>query len=150
VGAGRRARTDHAVTVADPMIINLDATLFTAHSERQRTASTSPRGDGFHPLYAFVDHGQGGTDEPLVIKLSPGSAGSNTAAEHIDVMKQALARLPGSAPRCGEESPNPRGRRGETREFLTWPIRRRLTYPIGLALPFHTPQLYKTIPEDRG
>ena len=53
---------------------------------------------GFHPLWSFVDHGAAGTGEPLSVMLRPGNAGSNTAADHIVVIKGALAQLPGHRP----------------------------------------------------
>ena len=42
---------------------------------REHAAATFKRGYGFHPLCAFVDHGQAGTGEPLTILLRPGNAG---------------------------------------------------------------------------
>ncbi|MFD5234658.1 hypothetical protein ACFWJ5_40460 [Streptomyces qaidamensis] len=42
---------------------------------------------------AFVDHGPGGTGEPVAALLRPGNAGSNTAADHTTT-RQALAQLP--------------------------------------------------------
>ena len=47
-------------TRSDPMMIDLDATLVTAHSEKEHAAPTFKRGFGFHPLCAFVDHGGDG------------------------------------------------------------------------------------------
>jgi hypothetical protein len=46
------------------------------------------------PLTAFLDHGLGGTGEPLAALLRPGNAGSNTAADHITTAQLALAQLP--------------------------------------------------------
>ena len=46
---------------AAPLVIDLDATLVTAHSEKQDAKPTFKRGFGFHPLCAFVDHGPQGT-----------------------------------------------------------------------------------------
>lgn len=43
-------------------------------------------------------HGQAGTGEPLVLRLRPGNAGSNTAADHIAVVKAALAQIPSNQP----------------------------------------------------
>ncbi len=85
----------------DPLVIDLDATLITAHSEKEQAAPTFKKGFGYHPLCAFVDHGsEGGTGgEPLAIQLRPGNAGSNTAADHITVTQAALAQLP---PTCWE------------------------------------------------
>src|SRR5215213_1211073 len=73
-------------------------TLVTAHSEKERAAPTFKRGFGFHPLWAFVDHGPAGTGEPLAVLLRAGNAGSNTACDHIAVMRDALRQLPGHRP----------------------------------------------------
>lgn len=42
----------------------------------------------------FVDHGRGGSGEPVAGLLRPGNAGSNTAADHIEAARLALAQLP--------------------------------------------------------
>lgn len=76
------------------VMVDLDATLVTAHSEKEHAAPTFKRGFGFHPLLAFVDHGEAGSGETLAGLLRPGSAGANTAADHIAVLDQALAQLP--------------------------------------------------------
>jgi hypothetical protein len=76
------------------VIIDLDATLVTAHSEKEAAAPTFKRGFGFHPLFAFVDHGEDGSGETLAGMLRTGSAGANTAADHITVLDAALAQLP--------------------------------------------------------
>ena len=47
-----------------------------------------------HPLSAFADHRAGAGGEPLAILLRADNAGSNTAAEHIEVTRLALAQLP--------------------------------------------------------
>ena len=36
-------------------MIDIDATLITAHSEKQGAAGTYKRGFGFHPLLAWLD-----------------------------------------------------------------------------------------------
>ena len=46
------------------------------------------------PLRSFLDHGQTRTEEPLANQLRPGNAGSNTAADHSAVTREALAQLP--------------------------------------------------------
>nr|BFF05807.1 hypothetical protein GCM10023233_07760 [Brevibacterium otitidis] len=56
---------------------------------------------GFHPLLAFIDHGQAGCGEPVAEALRPGNAVSNTAADHIDLIKQVLTQLPGGQPAAG-------------------------------------------------
>ena len=109
--AGEHA-PDHGVDAARPLVIDVDATLVTAHSEKEQAAPTFKRGFGFHPLCAFVDHGPEGTGEPLAILLRRGNAGSNTVADHITVIRDALAQLPGhGGGRAGEERAGP-GRRG--------------------------------------
>jgi hypothetical protein len=86
---------DHGIDADRPLIIDTDATLITAHSDKEQATPTFKRGYGFHPLWAFADHGAEGTGEPLTCLLRQGNAGSNTAADHIAVVKAALAQLPG-------------------------------------------------------
>ncbi len=57
------------------LVIDLDATLITAHSEKELARPTWKRGFGFHPLCAFVDHGPAGTGELLALQLTPGMPG---------------------------------------------------------------------------
>src|SRR6266566_751035 len=45
---------------------------------------------GLHPLLGYCDN----TSEPLAGMLRPGSAGSNTAADHLAVLDAAIAALP--------------------------------------------------------
>jgi hypothetical protein len=45
-------------------------------------------------LWAFVDHGSQGTGEPPAVLLRAGNAGSNTAADHLVVIQEALRQLP--------------------------------------------------------
>lgn len=77
---------------ADPgfYVIDFDGTLVTAHSEKEQAAPTYKRGFGFHPLLAYLD----ATGEGLAAKLRPGNAGSNTAADHVEVLDAALFQLP--------------------------------------------------------
>jgi len=71
-------------------VIDLDATLIGAHSEKEGAAPTYKRGFGHHPLMAYLD----ATGEPLAALLRPGNAGSGTAADHITVLDDALFQLP--------------------------------------------------------
>ena len=54
------------------MVVDLDATLIGAHSEKEGATPNFKRGFGVHPMLAFVDHGAGGTGEPLAGMLRPG------------------------------------------------------------------------------
>ena len=42
-------------------MVDLDATLVAAHSEKEQAAPTFKRGFGFHPILAFVDHAEAAT-----------------------------------------------------------------------------------------
>jgi hypothetical protein len=87
------------------LVIDLDATLLIAHSEKQDAAKTWKKTFGFHPLLAFCDHGDGGTGEPVAGLLRRGNAGSNTAADHVTVLDQALTQIPAPL-----REPDPRGK----------------------------------------
>jgi hypothetical protein len=71
-------------------VIDFDGTLVNSHSDKEHAAPTYKRGFGFHPLMAYLD----ATGEALAAKLRPGNAGSNTAADHVEVLDLALAQLP--------------------------------------------------------
>ncbi len=108
--------------------IDLDATLVTAHSEKELAAPTFKRGFGFHPLFAFGDHGEAGSGETLAGMLRTGSAGANTAADHITVLDQALVQLP------EHERGNVLVRTdtgGGVKEFLHHITNRGLEYSVG-------------------
>jgi hypothetical protein len=106
------------------------------------------KGFGFHPLWAFLDHGPEGTGEPLAVMLRPGNAGSNTATDHIVVIREAIRQLP--LPAGGKV-----GRKvliridgaGATHEVLDYIVARGMSYSIGFTLPDNTPDLLKLIPE---
>lgn len=72
------------------IVIDLDATLITAHSDKKGAAATFKKGFGFHPLGAWCAN----TMESLAMLLRPGNAGSNTVADHIRVLSEALAQVP--------------------------------------------------------
>jgi hypothetical protein len=76
------------------VILDIDATLVAAHSDKEGAAPTFKRGFGFHPLCAFLDHGEQGTGETLAIDLRPGSASAWESADHIAILDAALAQLP--------------------------------------------------------
>jgi hypothetical protein len=131
--AGNHA-PDSGADAAAPLVIDVDATLVTAHSEKECAAPTFKRGFGFHPLWAFVDHGPDGTGEPLSVLLRRGNAGSNTVIDHKTVIRAALAQLPGQR-RPGKNVLIRVDGAGGTHELLAWLTRRRLSYSVGFTLP---------------
>ena len=163
IGAARRTARERAwalagdhspaagVSAKKPLVIDLDATLINVHSEKEQAAPTFKRGFGYHPLCAFLDHGQAGTGEPLAIHLRPGNAGSNTASDHISVTREALAQLPpallGRSGRGSKKILVRTDGAGGTKDFTGWLQRQRLAYSVGFTLPANTPDLLKRIDE---
>ena len=88
--AEARARFWELAGAPERLTIDVDATLITAHSEKERAAGNYKHGYGFHPLTGYADE----TREAFAILLRPGNAGSNTAADHVTVIDRALAQIP--------------------------------------------------------
>jgi hypothetical protein len=141
---------NHGASASAPVIVDLDATLVGSHSEKEQAAPTYKKGFGFHPLWSFVDHGPAGTGEPLSVLLRPGNAGSNTATDHIAVIKDALAQLPGHrrGKRAGRAVLIRPDSAGCTHKVLTWMTGQRLSYSVGFPLPHNTSDLLELIPAD--
>jgi hypothetical protein len=83
------------VRVADKTLqgvtcIRIDATVTFAHSDKE-LAEGNFKGFGHHPLLGYCDNTGG---EPLAWMLRKGSAGSNTAADHIQIADASIAALP--------------------------------------------------------
>jgi hypothetical protein len=91
--ARARERAWKAGAAPERVVIDIDATLICAHSEKEGAAGTFKRGFGFYPLLAFLDE----SCEALAGMLRPGNAGANTAADHIELVALALEQLPGEA-----------------------------------------------------
>jgi hypothetical protein len=72
------------------LVIDEDATIVACHSEKESAAATFKHSFGFHPVLAFCDN----SNEALAGMLRPGNAGSNTAADLIAVLDQAVAQIP--------------------------------------------------------
>ena len=84
-------------------------------------------------MTAFADHSAGGNGEPLAIVLRAGSAGSNTAADHIEATRLALTQLPRHLRRKVLVRTDSGG---GTHGFLTWLTApsRRLHYSVGMTV----------------
>jgi len=150
--AAARERAWHLAGTAAPgadgglVPVDIDATIVTSYSDKEQAAATWKKTWGFHPLTVFADHGCDGAGEPLAIMLRPGNAGSNTAADHIEATRLALAQLPGKTRRqvlIRADSG------GGTHEFLSWLARpgRRLAYSVGFTIADEAQQAIMKIPD---
>ena len=74
----------------DLVVLDVDATLVQAHSEKEGATGTRKKTFGFHPIGVWCDN----TTELLAMTLRPGNAGSNTVADHVQVLTAAIAQLP--------------------------------------------------------
>jgi Transposase DDE domain group 1 len=79
------------------LCLDIDATIVMAHSEKEWAAPTWKRTFGFHPLVCFLDRPEIASGEALAGVVRPGNAGSNTAADHITVLRLAVENLPAAA-----------------------------------------------------
>ena len=84
--ASKVADTD----LGDTVVLDVDATLVAAHSEKEGAAVTFKKGFGFHPLGVWCEN----TQESMALMLRPGNAGSNTASDHVAVLTAAIAQVP--------------------------------------------------------
>ena len=86
--------------------LDVDATITVDHSDnKENAAATWKKTFGHHPLLVFLDRPDIAAGEALAGLLRAGNAGSNTAADHISVLGQALASLPPSY-RPGPDNPD--------------------------------------------
>ena len=137
--AAARERAWHLAGASAPgsdgglVTVDLDATIVIAHSEKEQASPTWKKTYGFHPMTAFADHGAGGNGEPLAIVLRTGSAGSNTAADHIEATRLALAQLPRHLRRRTLIRTDSAGGTHGFLEWLTAPSR-RLHYSAGMTI----------------
>jgi Transposase DDE domain group 1 len=72
------------------LVIDLDATLITAHSGKEGAAATFKMGYGFHPVGGWLAN----TAENLAMLLRPGNAGSDTFADYLAVLTAAIRQIP--------------------------------------------------------
>ncbi|WP_250405531.1 IS1380 family transposase [Streptomyces cellostaticus] len=126
---------ENAPDAGGQVTVDLDGVLVIAHSDKEAAAATWKKTYGHHPLTAFVDHGPGGTGEPVAALLRPGNAGSNTAADHIATAQLALAQLPKKY-RRGRRTLIRTDSAGGTHDFVSWLARRGrwLSYSVGMVI----------------
>ncbi|MCX4851744.1 IS1380 family transposase [Streptomyces sp. NBC_00893] len=124
-----------APDVDGQVVVDIDGVLVLAHSEKQDATATWKKTFGHHPLMAFVDHGSGGSGEPVAALLRPGNADSNTAADHIATAQLALAQLPKTY-RRGRQTLIRTDSGGGTHGFVDWLAQRGrwLSYSVGMTI----------------
>src|SRR5260221_381001 len=69
--------------------IRVDATVVHVHSDKEGAAANF-KGFGVHPLLSFCDN----TRESLAQVMRPGTAGSNTATDHVQIINDSISAIP--------------------------------------------------------
>lgn len=87
---GLPASSAAGTSLGATVVIDIDATLVTAHSEKEHAAANFKGGYGFHPLGAWCDN----TGEMLAVRLRPGNANANHAGDHIVLLGEAIGQVP--------------------------------------------------------
>ena len=160
-GARAAARAEAWTAGAGPDLseelrLDFDATITIAHSEKENAAATWKRTFGFHPLLCFLDRPEVAGGEALAGLLRQGNAGSNTAADHIEVLDMALAALPEHArPRPGEEPGTWEGPRvlarsdsaGATHAFAAACVARGVGFSFGFPVDTRIQRIVDAIPQ---
>jgi len=142
--AHARERVWQQAAAPERVTIDVDATLITSHSEKEGAAGTFKGGYGFHPLMAYCDE----TGEALAAILRPGNAGSNTAADQIAVIEQALQQIP------AEHITNVEilvraDSAGATHDLLDFCREGRLRYSVGYELSEPVRAAILQVPDDQ-
>ena len=125
------------------LTLDVDATLITSHSEKEKAAGTYKGGYGFHPLQVYLDE----TREALGGLLRPGNAGSNTAADHVAALDLALAQIPARYVEALEILVRA-DTAGATHGLVDYCREARMRYSIGYELTEKVRAAILTIPTD--
>jgi len=138
--------------LAQELAIDFDATITVAHSEKENAAATWKRTFGFHPLLAFLDRPEIAGGEALAGLLRAGNAGSNTAADHITVLEQALAALPTQARPRPDDPGGPRvlarsDSAGATHAFADACRQAGVGFSFGFPVDLRVKDIVDAIPE---
>lgn len=140
--ASKVADTD----LGEVVVLDVDATIVIAHSEKESAAPTFKGNFGFHPIGVWCDN----TTELLAARLRPGNAGANTTADHIEVLAAAIGQIPA---RYRKHLLIRADGAGASHGLLDWlteqnQIRgRRVQYSVGFALTEALRQAIMLVPE---
>jgi hypothetical protein len=139
--ARARARVWELAGAPRRVVLDVDATLITAHSEKEHAAGNYKHGFGYHPLLCY----EAATQEALGGVLRPGNAGANTASDHVDVFEQALAQLPEQTKTPGLLVRADSG--GATHAFLDHVVARGFRFSVGFDLTEPVREAILAVPE---
>jgi len=132
--------------LGDTVVLDVDATIVVTHSEKEQSAPTYKRTFGYHPIGVWCDN----TEEFLSASLRPGNAGSNTAADHIDVLGQAIAQIPAAHRRDVLIRSDGAGASHDLLEWITEQNRvrgRQVEYSVGFSITGPMRRAIATCPE---
>jgi len=122
------------VRKSGPLIMDFDATLVDAHSEKNGAGPTYKGGYGFSPLACFLD----ATNEALAVLLRPGNRAPGNADDHIEVLEQALAQMPvkpkGADPDHGVAMLARADSAGASHKFVDALVERGIEFSIGMEM----------------
>jgi hypothetical protein len=139
--------------VAGGLVIDIDATITIAHSEKENAAKTWKKTFGFHPLLAYLDRPDVAGGEALAGILRPGKAGSNTAADHVEILTMALSALPAHARPCTGDPGAPQvmvrtDAAGATHAFAAAVRGAGCGYSLGFSIAAEVQAAVLAVPED--
>ncbi len=140
--ASKVAGTD----LGEVVVLDVDATVVIAHSEKEQASATFKKTFGYHPIGVWCDN----TSEFLAATLRTGKAGSNTAADHIAVLGEAIAQVPAAHRRNLLIRSDGAGASHKLLEWLTEQghVRgRHLEYSVGYAVTEKIREAIKLVPE---
>jgi Transposase DDE domain group 1 len=117
-----------------PLILDFDATLVEAHSDKSGAGPNYKGGYGFSPLACFCD----ATNEALAILLRSGNRAPHNADDHIEVLNLALAQLPvaplGLDPEHGVAMLVRTDSAGASHQFVDALVERGIEFSIGFEM----------------
>ena len=140
--ASKVAGTD----LGEVVVLDVDATIVVAHSEKEQATPTFKKTFGYHPIGVWCDN----TAEFLAATLRAGKAGSNTAADHIEVLGAAIAQVPAAQRKNLLIRSDGAGASHKLLEWLTeqGQVRgRKLEYSLGYAVTEKVREAIKVIPD---
>jgi Transposase DDE domain group 1 len=134
-----------SVSCGDTIVLRVDGTLTIAHSAKENAEGTYKKTFGFHSLGCWIDN----SGELAVLLPRPGSAGANTVADLIGVVRAAIAQVP--ADRRDDLLITSDGA-GASHALLDWlsslnTAQRSVQYSIGFDVDDHVRAAANTLPD---